>query len=310
MTTTPAPSALARLADLGARLGRAPDLDTLVTVTLDGLADLFGYGHSLLLLLDEAGTRLFTLGSHGYDAEGVGSEVRTGEGIIGMCAARATPMRVGNLRQMLRYAARVRQEHEESGEAAPGCEVPLPGLARPGSQLAAPAMVLGQLVGVLAVESPEPIAFDEDDEALLCVVAGLVASAIEIDAEQERAAEAQPVDSGDGGRQATRRTRVRFFPVDGSTFLDDDYLIKGVAGRLLWSLLQHHQRDGRTAFTNREMRLDPTLELPELRDNFESRLVLLKRRLDEREAPVRITKTGRGAFRLDVETSLVLESAS
>lgn len=296
-----------RLAELSARLSRSADLDSLVTAALAGLDDLLGYPHTMLLLLDEDGSRLFTIASRGYDAEGVGSEVRTGEGVIGMSAARAAPMRVGNLRQMLRYATTVKREHEATGGVAPGREVPLPGLDRPGSQVAVPAMVLGQLVGVLAAESEQPLAFDEEDEAVLRVVAGLVAAAVEIDAAQERAAAAVPGDETARPRHPERTTRVRFFAVDGSTFLDGDYLIKGVAGRLLWSLLQHHEREGRTAFTNRELRLDPTLELPELRDNFESRLVLLKRRLDERDAPVRITKTGRGAFRLDVETSVVLE---
>jgi adenylate cyclase len=51
------------------------------------------------------------------------------------------------------------------------------------------------------------------------------------------------------------------------------------------------------------------LELPEFRDNFENRLVLLKRRLDERNAPIHIEKTGRGRFRLDVNATLVLEAA-
>ena len=101
---------------------------------------------------------------------------------------------------------------------------------------------------------------------------------------------------------------VRHFAVDGSTFLDGEYLIKGVAGKLLWSLLRQHQTEGRTEFTNREVRLDPTLDLPDFRDNFESRLILLKRRLDERDALIRIAKTGRGRFRLLVDATLLLEA--
>jgi hypothetical protein len=102
---------------------------------------------------------------------------------------------------------------------------------------------------------------------------------------------------------------VRFFAADGSTFLDGDYLIKGVAGRLLWSLVGQHEREARIDFTHRELRLDPSLELPPHRDNFENRLLLLKRRLDEREAPIRIEKTGRGRFRLHVTVPLRLECA-
>lgn len=299
------------LAQLSARLARCPDLDTLVQATLGALDELFGYAHSLLLLVDESGDHLYTIASHGYDAEGVGSEVRFGEGVIGMVAARAEPMRVGNLRQMLAYARSVRRIYEQRGGEAPGREIPLPGLARAESQVAVPAMVLGQLVGVLAIESEQRVAFQTEDEALLGVVATLVASAIEIDWANERAA-------GDatGGEVATRAavapphpatTRVRFFAVDGSTFLDGDYLIKGVAGRVLWVLLGHHAREGRVDFTNKEVRLDPSLELPEFRDNLESRLILLKRRLDERDAPIRIEKTGRGRFHLLVDGELQLE---
>jgi adenylate cyclase len=302
---------LPALAQLSERLGRCPDLDSLVSAALSGIADLFGYDYSLLLLRDEDGGRLYTIASHGYDTAGIGSEVRVGEGVIGMAAARVEAMRVGNLGQMLAYARTVRRAYEESGTEAPGQEIPLPGLAAAESQVAVPAVVLGQLVGVLVIESPDKLAFTPDDEALLTVVATLVASAIEIDWAQERAeADVEaPASRVAPARTSAPTTRVRFFAVDGSTFLDGEYLIKGVAGRILWTLLGQYTADGRAEFTNKEVRLDPSLELPEFRDNLESRLILLKRRLEERDAPIRIEKTGRGRFRLEVDARLALESA-
>ncbi len=74
------------------------------------------------------------------------------------------------------------------------------------------------------------------------------------------------------------------------------------------SVLGHYERDGRHEFTNKEVRLDLANELPDFRDNLESRLILLKRRLDERAAPIRIEKTGRARFRLVVSRPLDLEA--
>lgn len=300
------------IAELAARLSRCRDLDSIVSTTVDGLAQLLGYRHSLLLLLDETGTRLYTIASHGYPAEGVGSEVAVGDGHIGMTAERVTPIRVGNLRQMVKYGTTVRRAFEDLGEIGPGREIPVPGLADAESRVAVPSVALGQLVGVLVVESPEQVAFDESDQALLTVAASLVANAIE--AERARVAGDDGAGRGSGAvaepAEGTRSTHVRFFAVDGSTFLGGDYLIKGVAGRILWSLLGQYSRERRVQFTNKEIRLDPSLELPEFRDNLDSRLILLKRRLDEREAPIRIEKTGRGSFRLVVDGTLRLDEVS
>ncbi len=299
----------AALGELCARLSRCGDLDTLVRVTVDGLAELLGYEHSLLLLADERGEALFTIGSHGYDSQGVGSEVRIGEGIAGLAAARCEPMSARNLVQMQKYATSVESSFAAASGIAPGREIPMPGLALPRSQVAVPALALGELVGAILVESDQPDRFGEDDVAALVVVASLVAGLVErLRTEVAAAAPTlEPPRDPLPEPASGRRARVRHFRADGSTFIDDDYLTKGVAGRILWSLLGHYEREGRTDFTNREVRLDPTLDLPDFRDNFESRLILLKRRLDERDAPVRIERTGRGRFRLLVSATIDLD---
>ena len=90
---------------------------------------MLGYQNSMLLLLDEQGTNLYTIASHGYEAEGVGSEIQIGEGVIGMAAAQCTPIRLGNLTQISRYGETVRHAYEATGDIAPGHVVPFPGLS-------------------------------------------------------------------------------------------------------------------------------------------------------------------------------------
>lgn len=74
---------------------------------------------------------------------------------------------------------------------------------------------------------------------------------------------------------------VRHYAVDHSVFVDGDYLIKGVAGAIVWKLLREHIESGRDEFSNRELRLD-------------ARLILLQRRLAERCPFLAIKKIGRG----------------
>jgi len=99
---------------------------------------------------------------------------------------------------------------------------------------------------------------------------------------------------------------VRHFAADDSIFIGDDYLIKGVAGAILRKLLLDYERAGRTEFTNRELRVDPEIRLPDLSDNLEARLILLHRRLAERSGALLLEKTGRGRFRLCVNRPVQL----
>lgn len=98
---------------------------------------------------------------------------------------------------------------------------------------------------------------------------------------------------------------VKYYPANCSVFLGEDYLIKGVAGAIFWRLLELRENEGRSEFTNRELRLDPCLKLPDIDDNLEARLILLQRRLAERDGGIAIEKTGRGRFRLLVKRPLL-----
>jgi hypothetical protein len=297
-------SALRRCAQ---RVADSSDLDSLVERLLDGVVDDFGIRHAMLLMLDTAGQRLYTVGSRGYGRSGAGSEVPLGEGVIGVAAQHNTPIRINHATLEYAYIRTMR-------EGLPGPlldrEIPLPGLAEPGSQLAVPLACAGQILGVLFVESPQDMRFTWDDEDALAALAaqaaalarGFQASAETPDDEAATAEALLPA----AQVAPVAPLRVRHYEADDSVFLDDDYVIKGVAGAVLWKLLRDHASAGRTEFSNRELRLSPEIGLPEVGDNLEARLVLLTRRLVDRQASVQLLKTGRGRFRLQVARSLQL----
>jgi Pyridoxamine 5'-phosphate oxidase len=109
---------------------------------------------------------------------------------------------------------------------------------------------------------------------------------------------------------ATETLAVRYYEEDASVFLDGQYLVKGLAGRMLWRMLNQYTSEGRRDFSNRELRLDPSLDQRNRCDNLEARLLLLRRRLAEREPSLRLPTTGRGRFRVEADRPIELERVS
>ncbi|MGB7480906.1 MAG: GAF domain-containing protein [Burkholderiaceae bacterium] len=297
---------LAMLRLCARRLAGCRDLEHLLGETLACLHEHLDIDHAMLLMADAANGRLYAVASHGYEESGVGSEIPFGSGVIGVAARERTPIRIGHMNSEYAYGRAVKQ-NTVLGAGVPEPEIPMPGLAESRSQCAVPIIAYQKLLGVLYVESPHDLRFSYDDEdalVTLCAQVGLAIDALQSAAEEaeDSAAQKGAVSSAPQGPPMV----VRHFPGNDSIFIGDEYLIKGVAGSIFWVLLCDYAEKGRVAYSNRELRLDPRIRLPDISDNLEARLILLARRLSERGHGVRIEKTGRGRFQLNVTRPLQL----
>ncbi len=156
------------------------DLDSILEIILRSMDKILGFQHVMVLLKDLAEEKLRVFASRGYADAGTGAAVDFGEGVIGVVAKRKKIMRVGNIGQSISYLLAVRAQMQEAGQLdAVQAPVKLPGLPGVESQLAIPLLVKDRLIGVLAVESSKPNAFDELDEVLLNIVANQAATAID-----------------------------------------------------------------------------------------------------------------------------------
>jgi len=202
----------------------------------------------------------------------------------------------------------VRDAVEDRGGRLPGPEIPLPGLPDAQSAAAVPLVLRGRLTGVLYLESAQPGRFGGHDDRLLRVIGGHLATALALLAAERHDAPEAPSPAPAPGAPAAPGPplAVTYYQADDSVFLGGDYLVKGMPGRILWRLLREHERDGRTAFTNRELRLDESLGLPAGHDNLEARLLVLRRRLDAAGCAIALRRTGRGRLELAVERPLAL----
>lgn len=294
------------------RLNRGEDLDEVLTCALSALDEVFGFRHSMILVPDDGGSRLITLASRGYGDAGIGAEVAIGHGLIGTVAAQRRLLRVGSVGSDLRYGRAIRASAHASGMGALTPEIPLPGLPDAESQLAIPLLARDRLIGVLALEATDSMTFASWHEAFLQVLANQIALSMDRwmergdqEAPDARSIPSIPVAPPLPPVVSTARSFCLYLN-DDCVFVDGEYLIRNVPAKILWKLLRAHRDEGRVEFSNRELRLDPSLGLPSFKDNLESRLILLRKRLEQKCPEVRLVPIRRGRFAIDVSCSFEL----
>lgn len=310
LPTPPRPSLLAAVRSIAQSIQQRSELDDLLTRTLAELEAHLGIRHAMIHWLDESGERLYLIASRGYSQSGVGSEIQLGQGVIGVAASARTSIRITHTTSEYTYSRAARESVRDTQLADRlEAELPAPGLPAPGSQLAAPIVARNRLLGVLYVEDPADSQFGYDEEDALVTIAqhlGLAAYMLEPAGEHDARKAPRPARSA---QPSGRTMAIRHYRADDTIFVDESYLIKGVAGAILWKLLTAATTEGRSEFTNRELRLDPTLRLPDLSSNLEARLILLRRRLTERCPDLALESTGRGRFRLRIARPVKLQES-
>jgi len=284
------------------QLAEATDLRGLLQAFTTGLQQHLQISHAIVWLLDEERQGLYTLASVGYEPAGSGAELPLAEaGLAGVALRENVPVRIGHMSQMYSYGMTWRAKAEQLGlQAAMAETIPLPGLASPCSQLAVPLRARGRTVGALLVESESNQFYSYDDEDALTAIGAQLAQGLVALRQAELVEDAQPTPVPAGNTPAgSAPLRMRHYPRDHSVFVNDQYLIKGVAGAIVAKLVRDQIASGRDAFSTRELRLaGGDLRLPDVQDNLGVRLLLLERRLTERDFGLRIERSGRGHYRL------------
>jgi adenylate cyclase len=292
----PARDVLTQLDELVRRLSACTGYEEATQAALEALDDLFGFRQSILLAPDRERGRLFAVASNGYPVPAVGAEAPLEVGPAATALATGRVVSLPNL-------ARTRVMQQAIGSD----ELPLPTLADARSAAAVPLAAGGEIRGVLLLESAHVGAFGAHNERLLRIVGAHLASvlhALDPDA-PETAGPDEAVAAPEG-----RPLRFTHYDADDSVFAGDRYVIKGVAGRILWKLLREHAAAGRDTFTNRELRLDEGLGLPPGNDNLEARLLVLRKRLAAGGFGVELERSGRGRLLLRVGAALELSDVA
>ena len=279
---------LAALERFARRLEAATGMAEVQRQALDALDDVFGFRFAVLFAPDPATGRLVATVASGEAGAVLGAEADPAAGLIGIAASRRRVVSTGNLVRVWAIAGAA-ADHDVSG-------IPMSGLPGPRSAGAVPLVVGRDLLGVLYLESGEPYAFGGRVEALLRIVGAHTAAAFAARGAPAAVARRGAAPSDGGPPMEFVRYRA-----DDTVLCDSAYVVKGVPGRILWRMLEVHASSGRVAFSNRELRLDSSLELPVGNDNLEARLLVLRRRLAEMGCGVTLEHVGRGRLELRLD---------
>jgi adenylate cyclase len=298
------PNPLRALDELVRRLSLCSHYAEATRTGLEALDDLFGFRQSILLVADERGDRLFAVASNGYTTPAAGAEVPVGVGVIGVAAERRQVVCVPSMARGRAMRAGIQEALEQRGVELPANEIPLPGLDTVQSAAAVPLVVRNELAGVLYLESERAGDFGPGQERLLRVLGGQLAAGLATLQEDRRESPGRPAAAADA--PAGEAIAIVYYQADDSVFADGDYVIKGVPGRILWKLVNEYATAGRTAFTNRELRLDERLGLPAGNDNLEARLLVLRKRLAAAGCGIELDRVGRGRLELRLARPLTL----
>lgn len=186
-------------------LGQATNLEAVGQQTMQALQRLLRWQNAALFLIDESGEKLslFAHSTLGLDEKALQAELARlraaapslGEGIVGWSAQYGQTVRCGDVLADPRYR-----------QVFPATR----------SELCVPLQVGGRTLGVINVESPEPNAFDAEDEQLLTSLAGLAAAVIErirlVEETQRRAEELAALMRLSQALRAARN-RAEMFPI-------------------------------------------------------------------------------------------------
>lgn len=140
---------------------------------LEMLDQSFQLQHSMLLLPDPDHQCLKVFASRGFEEQGLGTQVKMGEGVIGVVALRKRKLRMANISRQRQYL------QTSVGMCSEAKVYPLPGLKQVESQVAIPLLANDELVAVLSAESEDVNFFSREDEDFLMTLSQLLAISIQ-----------------------------------------------------------------------------------------------------------------------------------